>query len=591
MVARGRLVWLLALAACRLDISDKNACRSQRDCVGERVCVEGSCTLALDAGRVVDAGNPEQPAMDAAQADVGPWTPPPELDGESPRVDGNTHPDAGRDAGTSQLGCGPLHVAPAGTGDGSSWETASGDLQAMIDAAAERAAAGCSELGAVEVWVASGSYRPPGEVSRSGSFELRSHVAVLGGFAGDEGRSEQRDPSAHLTILSGDRQGDDQSGNVSDNSLHVVRATGVDRDARLDGFVITAGNADNLQSGIGAGLFYTSASPTLRGLMFVGNQAKQGGGALGGMGGHPLVQDTVIAANQSDAYGGGAYLISGQASFERVLFLTNRADSYGGLLSNADLTLRDVRFVGNVAEQSTGLGGGLGGNPDVDLTIQNALFVGNEGFLGAAASFSGETTVVGATFARNVADGELGTALAIGSSGRLELVNSVAWHNVPLALEEAAPPALTLVASNVEGWSEPAAGNLTQDPAFVGVPLESGTWSAAPSYEPSSLQTRLTDAAADFQALGGRIVRVRVASPDRRPQYSVVARHSKTELWIWGDLSEVAQRGDAYEVLDLRLSAGSPCIGTAQPGRSPSHDLDGRPRDTSPDMGAFEHAP
>ncbi len=80
-------------------------------------------------------------------------------------------------------------------------------------------------------------------------------MALYGGFAGTETARSQRNPAANLTILSGDIDNNDsQTPIITDlttvtgndtNSYHVVTgATG----ATLDGFTITAGNANGGRS-------------------------------------------------------------------------------------------------------------------------------------------------------------------------------------------------------------------------------------------------------------------------------------------------------------------------------------------------------
>ena len=97
-----------------------------------------------------------------------------------------------------------------------------------------------------EIWVKAGVYLPG--ALRTDTFQLKSGVAVYGGFAGTETARDQRNPQANMTILSGDIDNNDSqtpiitdlatvTGNTT-NSYHVVTgATG----ATLDGFTITAG--------------------------------------------------------------------------------------------------------------------------------------------------------------------------------------------------------------------------------------------------------------------------------------------------------------------------------------------------------------
>ena len=71
------------------------------------------------------------------------------------------------------------YVKVGGTGDGSSWDKASGDLQKMIDELATIDAPG-------EVWVAAGTYRPTTQiiegVQYAASFRMRDGIDVYGGF-------------------------------------------------------------------------------------------------------------------------------------------------------------------------------------------------------------------------------------------------------------------------------------------------------------------------------------------------------------------------------------------------------------------------
>ena len=89
-------------------------------------------------------------------------------------------------------------------------------------------------------------------------------MAVYGGFAGTETARSQRNPAANVTILSGDIDNNDSqtpiitdshvTGNTT-NSYHVVTgATG----ATLDGFTITAGNANGTSPNDSGGGMYNS---------------------------------------------------------------------------------------------------------------------------------------------------------------------------------------------------------------------------------------------------------------------------------------------------------------------------------------------
>ena len=120
--------------------------------------------------------------------------------------------------------------AATGANDGTSWSDAFPSLQDALSASAR----GSGD----EIWVAAGTYRPDQgqdvtEGDRSVSFQLKSNVALYGGFNATEATRAERHWQANVTILSGDLLGNDND-NVDleeptrqDNSYNVVIATDV----------------------------------------------------------------------------------------------------------------------------------------------------------------------------------------------------------------------------------------------------------------------------------------------------------------------------------------------------------------------------
>jgi predicted outer membrane repeat protein len=349
----------------------------------------------------------------------------------------------------------------SGSNDGSSWADAYTDLQPAL------ADAGCAEI-----WVARGIYRPvvpadPDHVTaaeRAATFRVQPRTALYGGFAGGEDALDARDPATHPTVLSGDLAGDDSGAvdgvdpdaptdaSVDDNSLHVLVIDGtdlaVDATTVLDGFVVTAGRADGAEAdGKGGGLACDgrgagkACNPALRNLVFSGNFAALGGGALhadGSAGGEasPTIRTALFRGNRA-GQGGGALFENeaGRSSpaLERVTFTGNVALAAGGAMharvaggGSGAPRLTNVTFSGNRAGGSPGSGSGgamrveaaSGGALHPSLT--NVTFSDNHADLDGGAIHAVATDAVNAPALRNVVlwgDSAGGAGAEIASDG------------------------------------------------------------------------------------------------------------------------------------------------------------------------------
>ena len=188
---------------------------------------------------------------------------PHDLFGERRRRDDPNTLDAGQGP-APVVDLGPIEFVPditiryvdddaAAGGDGLAWTTAYRHLQDAL-----------GDVAATEIRVATGVYTPdaseansvtPGD--RDARFELRSGLAVFGGYAG-AAQPGARDPSLYPTTLSGDLGA---PGVPNDNSYHVVAAIAADASATLDGFIIRDGRADGPSpEDRGAGLFVSPGS-------------------------------------------------------------------------------------------------------------------------------------------------------------------------------------------------------------------------------------------------------------------------------------------------------------------------------------------
>ncbi|MBA4147546.1 MAG: right-handed parallel beta-helix repeat-containing protein [Verrucomicrobia bacterium] len=82
--------------------------------------------------------------------------------------------------------------------NGTSWANAYTDLAVAISNANPTAS------NPVQIWVATGTYKPTTGTNRNASFVLKSNLAILGSFAGTETTEKQRLFNKNWTVLSGD---------------------------------------------------------------------------------------------------------------------------------------------------------------------------------------------------------------------------------------------------------------------------------------------------------------------------------------------------------------------------------------------------
>ena len=388
--------------------------------------------------------------------------------------------------------------ATQGANNGSSWVNAFTSLQDALTAS----------LTGDEIRVAQGLYRPAGAYgSRTATFQLKSGVAIKGGYAGfGQLDPDARDVNLYKSILSGDLNGNDgpNFANNAENSYHVlVTGSGTDETAVLDGFTITAGNANGTSDPNdehGGGLLNEiNSSPTIIDCTFFANSAfKYGGGMASDVNSSPTVTNCTFSSNSaefsggmhSDANsssivinctftdnrarsdGGGFYNYVGNPYLVNCTFTNNRAERYGGGILNfkGDLSMVNCVISRNSA---VAYGGGMFNWDDSNSTLTNCLFSGNtvKNFYGGGIfdwHNSGSLTMTNCTFSGNSAVG--GNTLARDSyqqqkSGNIEFANCILWDGVD-EIRNYDSSTITITYSDVQGgW--PGLGNIDTDPFFV----------------------------------------------------------------------------------------------------------------------------
>ncbi len=259
-------------------------------------------------------------------------------------------------------------------GDGQTWGTAYKYLQDALYK---------PPSGGDQIWVTAGSYKPdqdggqtPGD--RTTTFQLINGVAIYGGFAGGETSLDERDWQTNETILSGDIN---TPGDNSDNSYHVVTGSGTNATAILNGFTITAGNADHPQEPArnGGGMYNNSGSPTVSKCRFSRNSAKYGGGMLNLLGSSPTVTNCTFSGNSATNQGGGMYnYLSSSPTVMNCTFSGNEAQYGGGMYNGqySDPKVTNCAFSENLANYQWG--GGMLNTNYSDPNVTNCTFTGNK---------------------------------------------------------------------------------------------------------------------------------------------------------------------------------------------------------------------
>ncbi len=209
---------------------------------------------------------------------------------------------------TQNINAKTFFVVMGKTGNGSSWENASGDLAAVLFAARK----------GDEIWVAAGTYTPTSTNDRNSSFIIADGIKVYGGFLGTETMIPQRNWIKNKTILSGEIG---QKGQY-DNSFTVIYTINTGKNTLLDGFIIEQGCAN--QGGLSGALQKSG------GAMYIDGQGLTGFSAL-------MIRNCIFQNNY--ARDGGAVYINGRSgktnpTFVNCQFYNNRTDLDGGAIFN-----------------------------------------------------------------------------------------------------------------------------------------------------------------------------------------------------------------------------------------------------------------
>lgn len=375
-----------------------------------------------------------------------------------------------------------LYVKPNGTGDGSSWTNASGDLQSMMD----------KQFEGRSVWVAQGIYHAPNPY-----FKLRDKIKIYGGFpATGNPTFEDRNTELYPTVLTS------VHGAVIGNFYPADKK--ISSETLLDGFILTKN--DNSPQGM-LGLFeshsdvsysnidftgfnygaieirrtsnnsFTDCSFTdnhaidtegvnypVTALLvdgahssflrchFTGNRAFQGSALALIDNSLALVEDCFFTNNSNNSrsgFGKVAYVDNSTATFKNTIFDSNGFSEYGGSIllvtgsgNNPEspwlnhplqVTIDRCTFKNN---QNTALL--FQGKPGDEISVSNSLFYKNQGSVGGAIRrhYGGNFYATNCTFTENHASNQWAGGIfmddgagAGGDLGISQIRNSIIYNN------------------------------------------------------------------------------------------------------------------------------------------------------------------
>ncbi|MBZ4188885.1 choice-of-anchor Q domain-containing protein [Niabella beijingensis] len=289
-------------------------------------------------------------------------------------------------------------TVPGGNHTGNSWANAVPELADALKWANNNKS-NWTAANPLQIWVATGTYKPmysPADnnfgnnAGRDNAFLMVGNVQLYGGFDPDNGitgLTDNRllpDSGYEGTVLSGDLG---VQNNNADNAYHVLISGGEMGAARLDGFTVTGGNA-NQDDGValtvgsgpvrrhfGSGMYnVNNASPAITHSSFTRNSAVGGGGGMYNyLNASPIITHSIFSENTADYGGGGMFNEVSSAIITHSIFLKNTSGRGGGIQNFREVSLRvtNVVFSSNTADLGSGIYDITGNSTFSNITLAN----------------------------------------------------------------------------------------------------------------------------------------------------------------------------------------------------------------------------
>ena len=448
-----------------------------------------------------------------------------------------------------------------GANNGTSWTDAFNKVQDAMNAA----------VSGDTIWVAEGTYTATGTV-----LTMKEGVEIYGGFAGTESSLEQRNITAHPTILDG------QSANYE----VVIGAS----NTRIDGFTITHTNAYGIYNN-------GNTSITIANCIISEISASNIGGGIYNYGSSPIITNCLFSKNFSGNSGGGGAAITTTNSSPTIYNCTFSGNiaSWGGAMEiyggTSGLNIKNCAFMGNTGTA----GGGAIYNYGSSLpTITNCIFSGNStgGKGGAIANYySSSPKITNCMFSGNSAASGGG---AIHNQSTSTIKNCILWNDMASSgAREISGNTGTVSYSDIKMSSSSVytgTDNINSNPFFLYVPVFWDKTTAAGATNYIIVANAAIYSVNDvIEILNDGVARTVTSASGTTVYFTPALSSASQRYWPVGNWGP----GTTNVEEDFRLQLGSPCIDSATSVGAPVDDLDGYPRPYpvggNYDMGAYEY--
>ncbi|QSB26132.1 right-handed parallel beta-helix repeat-containing protein [Flavobacterium sp. CLA17] len=259
-------------------------------------------------------------------------------------------------AGPTPDAKGILYVKTGGTGDGSSWSNALGELRTAVES---------TNSAILQIWVAAGTYTP----MYGKTFLLKRDIKIYGGFTGTENDIQQRDLKTNITILKG-------------LSNTIIKTEGLTEVSVLDGFTMIDGFTDYNTSGtpgFGGAISNRSSSLTISNCIFKDNKASSGG-AIYSFSGYPKIKNCTFINHKSNTiYNDSNSALIADCTFEKNMSLTSAIKNEKSVVE-----ITNCNFTENKGED-----GGAVYNERSTVTFTNCNFSNNISSYGSSGNNGG----------------------------------------------------------------------------------------------------------------------------------------------------------------------------------------------------------